>query len=156
MIIDTQKKAISIQLQKLVFLFILVIFIILLFTTNILINPVFGITREMVAMAAVCLYILGYIFSYLRNINYLYFNNNSSKLIIRYYSLKPLSSEQNSLELNKTDFQKFEMIDKLWGLQKYLIVYQRTSQGIAKYPPISISILKKTDRDKLVRELSRL
>lgn len=156
MIIDTQKSTIRIQLRKLVFLLLLVLFLVLLYTTNYFYEPVLGIERNYFAIAATILYILYYTFSYLRDINYFYFNNNSSKMIIRYYSLKPLSSEQNSLEMNKQEFQKFEIKKSFGGLRKYLIIYQRTAKGIAKYPPISISILKKKDVDQLTRELSTI
>lgn len=154
MIIDTQKNTIRIQLRKLIFLFLLVFFLVLLYTTTFFINPVLGIDRNTYAIAATALYICYYAFSYFRDIAYFYFNNSSSKIIIRYYSLRPLSSEQNSLEMNKVDFHKFELKNSFGGLRKYLIIYQRTAQGIAKYPPISISILKKKDVEQLTRELS--
>lgn len=154
MIIDTQKSAIRLQLQKLIFLFLLVLFLVFLYTTSYFYKPVLGIERNYFALAATALYILYYLFSYFRDFCYFYINNNSSKIIIRYYSLKPLTSEQNSLEIDKREFQKFEISNSFGGLRKYLIIYQRTAKGIAKYPPISISILNKKDVDKLTRELS--
>lgn len=156
MIIDTQKSTIGIQLRKLAFLILLVFFLVLLYATTYFVTPVLGIERNHFAIAATLLYIVYYSFTYIRDLNYFYFNNNSSKIIIRYYSLKPLSSEQNSLEISKQDFQKYEIQNSLGGLRKYLIIFQRTAKGIAKYPPISISILKKKDVDQLTRELSNV
>jgi hypothetical protein len=156
MIIDTQKSTIGIHLRKLGFLVLLVLFLVLLYTTKLFTSPAIGIERNHLALVATILYVIYYSFTYIRDLNYFYFNNNASKLIIRYYSLKPLSSEQNSLEIPKQNFQKYE-IKKSWGgLRKYLIVYQKTAKGIAKYPPISISILKKKDVDQLTRELSNI
>ncbi len=156
MIIDTQKSTITIQLRKLIFLFLLVLFLVIIYTTNIMSEPLWGIERNYFALTATALFILYYLISYLRDTNYFYFNNNSSKIIIRYYSLKPLSSNQNSLEINKSDFYKYEIKNSFAGFLKYLIIYQRTMKGIAKYPPISISILKKKDVDQLIRELSNV
>lgn len=156
MIIDTQKSTIGIHLRKLGFLVLLVLFLVLLYTTKIFTHPSIGIERNHLALGATVLYVIYYSFTYIRDFNYFYFNNNSSKIIIRYYSLKPLSSEQNSLELLKQDFQKYEIKESWGGLRKYLTVYQRTAKGIAKYPPISISILKKKDVDQLARELSNV
>ncbi len=156
MIIDTQKSTIGIHLRKLGFLVLLVLFLVLLYTTKIFIHPSIGIERNHMALGASILYVIYYSFTYIRDFNYFYFNNNSSKIIIRYYSLKPLSSEQNSLEILKQDFQKHEIKESLGGLRKYLIIYQRTARGVAKYPPISISILKKKDVDQLARELSNV
>jgi hypothetical protein len=156
MIIDTQKSTIGIQLRKLVFMVLLVLFLVLLYTTTYFEEPVLGIDRNKYAVAATILYIAYYMISFLRDINYFYFNNNSSKIIMRYYSLRPLSNDQNSLEVSKQEFQKFEIKKMLGGFRKYLIIYQRTAKGIAKYPPISISILKKKDVEQLTRELSNV
>lgn len=154
MIIDTQKNTIGIQLQKLAFLVLLVVFLVLLYTLPFFKNPLWGIERNQFAILATVIFVIYYSFGYFRDINYFYFNNNSTKIVIRYYSLKPLSSDQNSLEINKQDFYKFEIKSSYGGLRKYLVIYQRTPKGIAKYPPISISILKKHDVDQLTRELS--
>lgn len=156
MVIDTQKSTIGIQLRKLIFLFLLVLFLVILYTTGLFYEPVMGIERNQFAIAAVVLYIIYYALTYLRDINYFYFNNNSSKIIIRYYSLRPLSSDQNSLEMNKQDFYKYEIKNTMGGLRKYLVIYQRTARGIAKYPPISISILKKKDVNQLIHELNNV
>lgn len=156
MIIDTQKTSIRIQLQKLLFLVILVVFLVLLYTLEMFYTPFLGIERSVFAFIATGMFVAGYTFSYLRDANYFYFNNNSSKLIIRYYSLRPLSSEQNSLEMLKSDFLKFEITKKLWGLQKFLIIYKRSGQSAAKYPPISISILKRKELERLVLELTAI
>ncbi|HEX3007601.1 MAG TPA: hypothetical protein VHO90_08300 [Bacteroidales bacterium] len=156
MIIDTQKSTIGIQLRKLVFLMLLVLFLVLLYTTPFWEKPVWGIERNDYAVAATIIYIIYYLISFLRDINYFYFNNNSSKIIMRYYSLRPLSSDQNSLEVNKEEYYKYEIKKTFGGFRKYLIIYQRTAKGIAKYPPISISILKKKDVEQLTRELSNV
>jgi hypothetical protein len=156
MIIDTQKITIQLQLRKLIYLILLVIFLVVLYTTRYFYEPVLGIERNHYAIGATALYILYYAFGYFRDICYFYFNNNSSKIIIRYYSLKPLSSEQNSVEFHKHEFKKFEIKESFGGLRRYLIIYQNTAKGIAKYPPVSISILKKKDVDQLTRELSSI
>lgn len=155
MIIDAKKSTIRNQLRKLFFLLMLVLFLVLLYTTEYFANaPVLGIERNHYALAATLLYALYYSFSYFRDTSYIYFNNNSSKIIIRYYSLRPLSSEQNSLEIQKTELYKAEIVEKFGGFRRYIIIYQRTAKGVAKYAPISISILKKKDVDQLARELN--
>ncbi|NJO69105.1 MAG: hypothetical protein HC830_07310 [Bacteroidetes bacterium] len=85
MIIDTQKSRIRIQLQKLLFLFLLVLFWVFLYTTTYFKQPVLGLERNYYAGAAALLYVLYYTAGYLRDANYIYFNNNSSKIIIRYF-----------------------------------------------------------------------
>lgn len=155
MIIDAKKSTIRNQLRKLIFLLLLVLFLVVLYTTGDLLTPYqLGIDRSYFALIATILYALFYSFSYFRDTSYIYFNNNSSKIILRYYSLKPLSNEQNSLEILKSEYYKAEIVEKLGGLRRYLVIYQRTAKGVAKYAPVSISILKKKDVEQLARELN--
>jgi hypothetical protein len=155
MIIDAKKSTIRNQLRKLFFLLLLVLFLVVLYTTGDSLDPyMLGIDRSKYALAATVAYALFYSLSYFRDTSYIYFNNNSSKIIIRYYSLRPLTNDQNSLEIHKAEFYKAEISEKLGGLRRYLIIYQRTAKGVAKYAPISISILKKKDVEQLARELN--
>lgn len=156
MIIDTKKSTIRTQMQKLILLLLLVSFLVVLYATDYFEDPVMGIERNQLAFIATLIYAIYYSMTYVRDLAYFYFNSDSSKIIVRYYSLKPLSSEQNSIEVNKQDFYKFEINAPYGGLRNYLTIYQRTNKGIAKYPPVSISILKKKDVEQLTRELSSI
>jgi len=60
-----------------------------------------------------------------------------------------LSKRQNSVEIRKEEFYKFAFEEKMFGLRKYLILYQITGKGIAKYQPISISLLNKNQKQDL-------
>jgi hypothetical protein len=91
-----------------------------------------------------------------RDHNYFYYTDQRLKLVFRYYSVASFISNPNSVEIKKTDFLKFEVEKKLLGLRKYLILYQKTPKGVAKYPPISISLLKKAEEKVLSDSLLKV
>ncbi len=76
------------------------------------------------------------------------------KLVFRYYSLAHFSKRLQAVEIKKATFYKFEFRKKLLGLQSYVILYQKVAQNIAKYPPISVSLLSKRQRNELVTSLT--
>lgn len=156
MIIDTKKTEIRLQLSKLFFLLLLVVLIVPMYTVDSIIQSNFVFYRKYVALGLVFLYALWYFFNYIRDVFYVYVNTDSSKIIFRYYSLRPLSNETNAIEIPKADFVKFEIEKKWSGYREYIILYQKTLQGVAKYPPISIAILKKEEKEKLLNALKNL
>ena len=59
-----------------------------------------------------------------------------------------------SVEIPKKDFVKAEIVNSIFGFRKNLVLYIRTPQGVAKYPKINISILKKEEIIKLRKDLN--
>lgn len=74
-------------------------------------------------------------------------------LRFRFKSLSPFNSSNKTIQLKPEQFSRFDMIEKLAGLKKQLIVYVNSPSGLAKYPPISISALTKAEIEKLSKAL---
>jgi hypothetical protein len=155
MLIDNQKKTISLRLWKLLFLIIYGSIIVLLYTTSILDEPYKWITKNIVALVITVVFIGYYLYHYLLNQNYIYFNDTGVKIVIRFYSLRPLSSNKNSIEILKPNLHKFEVVEKFFGLKEILVLYQKTKSGIAKYPPICLSALTNEEKTKLKEALRK-
>lgn len=154
MIIDNKKTTIGLQLRKLLFLVLLGIAIVLFYYMYIFRDGLLGIAGSTWTIALVCLYVVYYVWGILRNYHYFFYNDMGGKLVFRYYSLAPLSKRLHSVEIPKDSFYKFEIVNKLLGLRKYVILYQKTPQGIAKYPRISISLIKSRESKNLEASLS--
>ncbi|MCK9254713.1 MAG: hypothetical protein GX793_00155 [Bacteroidales bacterium] len=105
-------------------------------------------------MCLTAIFVLWVIFILLKNFNYILYNSDGPKLTIRYTSLLPLSSGNFSVEIPKKDFVKAEIVNSIFGFRKNLVLYIRTPQGVAKYPKINISILKKEEIIKLRKDLN--
>lgn len=105
-------------------------------------------------MCLTAIFVLWVIFILLKNFNYILYNSDGPKLTIRYTSLLPLSSGNFSVEIPKKDFVKAEIVNSIFSFRKNLVLYIRTPQGVAKYPKINISILKKEEIIKLRKDLN--
>ncbi len=146
MVIDNKKTTISLQLRRLLLIVLLAVVVVLLFYYDVFSKESTGVEQSYVIFALIVLYLGYYFWGLLRNYHYFYYSDLSpSKLVFRFYSLAPLSKRQNSIEIRKDEFYKFGFENNMLGLRRYLVLYQNTAKGIAKYKPISVSLLKKNE-----------
>jgi hypothetical protein len=75
---------------------------------------------------------------------------------INYYSVANVTREYQSVEVIFTNFKSIDIRKSFGGMKKELIISVETAYGIADYPPISISILKKKEIDQLVYVLQKI
>ena len=153
MIIDIKRITIGLQLRKLLFIVLLGMAIVIFYYMDIFRDGLLGIAGSIWTILLVSLYVIYYVWGIIRNYNYFFYNDMGGKLVFRYYSLAPLSKRLHSVEIPKESFYKFEIVKKFYGLQIYVILYQKTPQGIAKYPPVSISLIKNCQRSDMQASL---
>ncbi len=154
--ITNQKQAVSLKIQKSVALLALIIIIGLIYFANILSHSTFGLTRNQIALFIVSGFALFFIFHFLRNHNYIYYTDTGNKFILRYFSLRPFADKKNAIEFSKAEFHNYEINVSALGLRKDLVIYRKTPKGLAKYPPVSITALDRSDREKMLSSFQKL
>ena len=87
---------------------------------------------------------------------YIYFNDETNKIILRYYSMHPLSQAKRSIEIPRDSFSKYEIAESLFGIKTKIILYQKVKGGVYKYPPVSISALSPAEKEQLIQSLNRM
>ena len=154
MIIENSKTAIKIRLRTFFATVIVVALIAIIYTTRILINPIWGLNKSQWSFIIVGVFVLLLILNNFRDFQYIYFSDNGNKIVFKFYSMKIFSGKKHTIEIHKKDFVKFQTSSLLFKIRDYLIIYQKLNKGIAKYPPISITGLSKKDKIKLKNQLS--
>ncbi len=119
-------------------------------------NPILGLSRNVLAILIISIYIIYYIIRFIMNINFLQFTLDSNKLNVRYYSLRPLSKTHNTIEIPLNAFAGYKIQSKFFGLRKDLVLYQKIQHKMAKYPPISLSALNKKQFIQLINLLNTI
>ncbi len=139
-------------------MYILVISLILLLSiiliSDFFDNPVLGMNREFYAITIAALYILINAYRFFLDLNFISFSDQDGKFTIRYFSLRPFMQKHRSIEITQNSFVKFEIISKAAGFKKYLVLYQRVQNKIAKYPPISVTALSNDELNTILNSLS--
>ena len=150
MIIDNKKIVAGVHIRRRLFLLLLAISLVLLIFKN----SFLGIDRIVYFIVLNGLYLIYYVWGTIRDYNYLYYNDLGPKLIFKYYFLALLNKRKRTIEINKDNFYKFQIHKKWIGLRVYLVLFEQQHGGIAKYPPISLGLVKKKDLSSIRTSLS--
>ena len=154
MIIENSKTTIKIRLRIFLASVIVVALIAIIYTTRILINPIWDLNKSQWSFILVGVFVLILLFNNFRDFHYIFFSDNGNNIVFKFYSMRIFSGKKNTIEIHKKDFVKFQRNSSLFKMRDYLIIYQKLKKGIAKYPPISITGLSKKDKAKLINQLS--
>jgi len=111
------------------------------------------INKTIVVIAASILFLMYLAYYYILKYNYFNFSDNGSKLVFHYISLNLLNRKKNAVEILKSNFNGYKLKKSFFGKKIEIILYTKTKNGIAKYPPISISSLTKSQIQVLISSL---
>ena len=156
MTIDIRRTTIRMRLRGLFTAFIFSLVIIFILLAGIFDAPILGITRSYFILAISVIYLVLIIYNYLKDYYYIYFNDETNKIILRYYSMHPLSQAKRSIEIPRDSFSKYEIAESLFGIKTKIILYQKVKGGVYKYPPVSISALSPAEKEQLIQSLNRM
>lgn len=95
-----------------------------------------------------------YIILHIIDLNYIFYNDEKDKVILRYYYAHPFLRKYRAIEIHKNKLAKYEIKSSFLGLRHELILYQKTNKGDYKYPSVSISSLSKNDRNKIENSIN--
>ena len=55
--------------------------------------------------------------------------------------------------MSKASFAKYDIVTGFFNQKDSLVLYQKTPKGVAKYPPIPLTLLNKKQKTELKRTL---
>ena len=149
MIIDTKEEAATMMKTK--------TFAVIAFSVLIIVTAVFApfgqMLKSIIYGTVSVVFLAFYWFQYQMHYTYFYFSNNGKNLVFRFYSLRFFSGKPKTIEISKTSFLKYDIATNFFDKKDSLILYQKTAKGVAKYPPISLTLLAKKQKTELKRAL---
>jgi len=101
-------------------------------------------------------FVVAFLFIAALNLQYIRIFDEKEKIIIRYFSVFTINRLFQSIEFPATNLMKAESEKHLAGLKTDLILTVRTRQGVAVYPPVSLSGVKRKERKQIIEELNKL
>lgn len=158
MTIDTGKRTERIVLTKQVLAIVVLILSILCFY-----RPIRnwlragGVAPWLLTAIFIVLYILYRLYFRVRRSTYIYVSDTALPGIIRirHFEIKPMNSKQFALEIPQRELYRFELEKKRFGLLEQLTLWQRRGSKIFKYPPFSITLLRRKEREQLLAMLQK-
>ncbi|MCE4563315.1 hypothetical protein INQ51_03240 [Maribellus sp. CM-23] len=108
-------------------------------------------------LAGVGVFSIWYLFFHVADYQYLQFNDEHGRIVLRYYKAISFGSKSyHSIEFPHTILQNAHFEDSLFGKLSDLTFLVRTRNGIAEYPSVSLSALPLEDRQKMKDSLSKI
>ena len=158
MVFDNRKIITHLNMRRYITLiaYFISMAILLVDEMNIIRKPIFGQEKETFALAITIIYLFYVVYTYILNYNYFSFNDDVDKLVFRFVSLRPFNNKKTAIEINKNDFAGYKFKNSLLNLKQILIIKIRTRNGIASYPPISVTALSVEHKKKLKNTFDQL
>jgi hypothetical protein len=154
MIINNTKSVINLKLLLRTSIIIYLTFLVLALAAGIIKFPLFGMGKAAWIILFTSCFIIIMLIPIVLNFQYIFFSDEGTAIIFRYYTTGLFSGKKNSVEIGKKTFSGFTLDKKIFGLVQSITLYQRLKEGIAKYPPIFISALKRQDKDSILESLN--
>ncbi len=115
-----------------------------------------GLSNTLLAAFVAVAYVIHAFYNTFRNYNYIYFTDESDKLVLRYFSPNIFTTKKNSIEIPKREFAGYELQSFFMRYRERLILLRRTGKGIARYPAVSITAMSTDERYALLFTLTQL
>ncbi|HOO98826.1 MAG TPA: hypothetical protein PLV06_08830 [Bacteroidales bacterium] len=155
MTFDNSKTIISLRIRLFVVTVLLLAWLAVVYVAQLIEFPVLGISDTIATIVLVAIYLLIALWPMFRNYQYVFFSDDDEYIVLRYFFSGLTGGRKNSITIEKKAFAGYKYVSKYSGLVKSLILYQKTGQGIAKYPPVYISALSHEQRNMLLQILNR-
>ena len=147
MLFENKQKA-----SRTKFYFMLMLFIyLLLLVGSLLVDFIEGYSFIIIlTIVFTCIFII------ITHLKYYYFSFDveEDKLIFKFSSLSLIIGSNKTIVIPEALFVKFKINKTFFGYKKELILYQKLKGGVAKYPPISISLFNNKEIDEISKMLN--
>ena len=149
MIIDSKEEASTLRKANAV----VVGLILALIALTAIYLPVDVVFRLAICGALSVFFLIFYWLQYKMEYTYFYFSNNGKNLIFKFYSLRNFRGKPKTIEIPRMSFVKYDIVTSFFNQKDSLVLYQKTPKGVAKYPPIPLTLLTKKQKTELKRAL---
>ena len=156
MIIDIKRTILRKSVSKFIVLIVMAILLCVLLFIPFQKNFIRGVENSLLAVFIAVSYVIYAVYEAFRNYNYVYFSDESDKLVLRFFAPNFFTSKKNSIEIPKREFSGYTIQSFFMGYREQIILMRRTTKGIANYPPVSLTALSNAEKHDLLITLEKL
>jgi hypothetical protein len=154
MTFDNSRTIISLRIKLFGATIVFLAYIILTYVAKLIKYPLLGISDTAWTLILVGIYMLIVFLPMFLNYQFIYFSDDSENIVLRYFTAGVVGGKKNSVEINKNAFSGYKTESRFFGLIQSITLFQKFNEGVAKYPPVYISALRREERTKVFRSLN--
>jgi len=154
MTFDNSKTIISLRIKLFGATIVFIAYIILAYFSKTIKFPLLGMSDTAWTLILVAVYLFIAFLPMILNYQFIFFSDDTEKLVFRYFSAGIVGGRKNSIEIDKRSFYGFKLESKLFGLIQSITLLQKFQEGVAKYPPVYISALSSEEKGRILKSLN--
>jgi hypothetical protein len=154
MILNNGNSVINLKIVRRTSIVIFLAFLVIIYVAEIIKFPLLGMSRVTWTVIVLIIFLLIIFLPAVLKYQYINFSDEGESIIFRYYSTGIIPGNKNSVEINKKTFSGFTLEKKFFGLIQSITLYQAVKEGVAKYPAIYISALKREEKVRILKSLN--
>lgn len=155
MTFDNSKTIIGVRIKLFFATIILLAWVAVVYVANLIKSQILGLDNSIWTFILVIIWIIIAFLPMILSYQFVSYSDEGNDIVFKYFSAGIVGGKKNTVEINKSTFTGFKIESKYFGLSKSIILFQKLVQGVAKFPPISISALTKDQQAKLIHSLSQ-
>jgi hypothetical protein len=154
MTFDNSKTIISLRIKLFAATVVLLAYIAMAFVVKLIKFPLLGMSETMWTVILVAIWVILAFLPMVLNYQFISYSDEGEFIIFRYFTAGIVGGKKNSVEINKSTFSGYKIEKRFLGLIQSITLLQRFQQGVAKYPPIYISVLTGEEKMKIIKSLN--
>jgi hypothetical protein len=154
MTFDNSRTIISLRIKLFGATVLLLAYITLAYVAKIIKFPLFGLSDTIWTLALVTVYLIIVFLPMALNYQFLFFSDDTEKIVFRYFTSGIVGGKKNSVEIEKRSFHGYKIESRFFGLIQSITLFQMFKEGVAKYPPVYISALSREEKAKIIKALN--
>jgi hypothetical protein len=154
MTLDNSKTIISLRIKFFGATIVFIAYFVLAYAAKIIKFPLLGRGETFWIMLLTGIYAFLAILPMILNYQFVFFSDDSDKIVFRYFTSGLVGGKKNAVEIDKRSFGGYTTESRFFGLIQSITLSHKFREGVAKYPPIYISALPKKDRAKVFKTLN--
>jgi hypothetical protein len=112
--------------------------------------------RDILLVITIATAVLYFVLFHLFKPSYFELLVTETELTVNYYSVATALKSYQTIVIDRKLFQGFEIKRRYGGLSQQLVLTVESKFGLADYPPVSVSILSKSEMSQLLIVLPKL
>lgn len=154
MTFDNSRTIIGLRIKGFTATSLFLVFIILTYAERVIRFPVAGIKESTATIILAIIYVLIIFFPLFLKKMYIYYSDDGENIVVKYFYAGMIAGKKNSIIINKKTLAGYKLEKGFLGITPAIIITQSMKQGLAKYPPICISSLKRKEKENILKSLN--
>ncbi len=154
MILNNSRAIVNLKIRARAAIILYLTYLILAYAATIIKFPVLGLSSAACTIILTVVFLLIIFYPVILKYQYVFYSDEGNEIVLRYFSTGVVAGSKNSVEISKRAFTGFRVEKELFGTVQRLVLFQRLKEGVAKYPPIYLNALSRSQKQKLISSLT--